>query len=64
MILPRVDLLNHSTHAGAVIPHHNEEIINFESHSCQFINDFNMRQPLTIGAYFILALDDQHATGF
>ena len=61
MILPCMDLSNNAADAGFVGSYQNEQVLAIEAHYCTLIDYLDMRQVLTIGADFILALDYQHA---
>jgi len=50
-----------SAHPRPPVALNYEQVFNYKAVRCQFINDLHMRQPLAIGAYLILALDDVHA---
>jgi hypothetical protein len=58
-----VDLLFETAYARPVRPHHDEQILGVESPRLIFVDDFNMREPLTIGADLVLAFDDKNPVG-
>jgi hypothetical protein len=57
-------LSQHPADARAIVPKHDEKIVNFESHLRQLVDDLDVGEPLPVGADFILAFYDQDAAGF
>jgi len=42
-------------------PGHHEEILRLEAVTLVFVDDFNMGQPLPVGANLVLALNDEYS---
>ena len=61
MVLPRVHLSCHTTYPRAVVAHHNEEVFSNKTHVFILSHDFDMCESLTVGTYFVLALDDEYS---
>lgn len=61
MILAGVDLPDDPTHAWSIVSNDNEQILDDETCRRQFVDDFDVRESLLVGADFILALDDVDA---
>src|SRR5258708_31930112 len=57
MILSGVNLLQHPTHTGLVPANENKPVLNDEPLAREFIDDFDVRQALLIGANFVGAYD-------
>ena len=57
MIFAGMSLFQQSAHPRFSSAYNNERVFSNKSIVSQFINDFDMRQSLLIGAYFILAFD-------
>ena len=61
MVLSRVHLLHGAAHAGPVVPNHDEQILRDESRLFVRLHDLDVREPLAVRAYFVLALHDKNA---
>jgi len=51
-------LADDPAHTGFVSPHHYKKIFDDEAFTGQIVDNFNVCEPLLIGTYLVLALDD------
>jgi hypothetical protein len=59
MVLTGVNLANHAANSRAIVADYYKQIFRYESEFFVHLHDFNMRKPLAVGAYLILAFYDQ-----
>ena len=70
MVFSCMDLLDSSADARPVVAHYHKEVLGNESKSRKGLHQLNVGKSLPIGAYLILALDDEdpafskHPVGF
>ena len=62
MILPGMNLLCHTAYPRAIIPHYHEQILGNKPHVFIRLHNLDMGESLPIGTYFVLTLDNQHAS--
>jgi hypothetical protein len=62
MVLARVNLLQNAAYAWPTLPKHDEQVFDQEFHLRQLVDDFDMGEPLFVGAHFVLALDNVNPT--
>ena len=64
MILARVNLPENPADSGLVLAQHHVQILHDKAQLGQFVDDFDVREALLVGANFILAFHDVDAFGF
>ena len=61
MIFPGMDLTHHSAYAGTIVSDDYEKVLGDVADLFIHLDDFNVRELLTIRANFVLALYDKNA---
>lgn len=64
MILPSMCLLEDTANSWPVFSQEDEQIFDDVTHVGEFIDDFHVREPLPVCAYFVLAFHYQDTRGF
>jgi len=63
MVFPGVNLPQKAADTGAIHPYHNKQILDDEPGNRKLVDNFDVGQPLLVGADFILAFHDVNPFG-
>jgi len=64
MVFPRMDLTHHAAYPRTIASDNDEKVLGNKSHLFIDADEFNMREPLAIGTYLILAFYNKDTSCF